>query len=302
MSVLNIASLFHDEAKLLHAAREKCLQIHKTDIRAAGNEVEEPARDFFKRMLPKRFSVTHGHLIDCNGVVSPQLDIIISDNTSIPSLLTTRDGTHYVPADAAFAVGEIKSTYYSKGKYIEEFSDKLLFIREKMSRPSIPNSAYGGVGNESLMRDIFLGRPHKYLNPLFAFMLFVSSGTGDDEDVEKEISDREDADLPGVSVMLDGASFIFGRLEERNLIVEKYPALNDNPANGWLLAPMQGAGSSEESSIEGNHLATLYFHILNHLNETYLEPPDLHPYLTKFLRGRASTLRKLQKGPIQPTP
>lgn len=112
MKSLNIPALFKREAKDFQIERENAIIIHGTsDIKAAGNQIEAHIREFFKRMLPKTLYVTHGHLIDCNGVVSPQLDIIIADTSNLPSLMTTKDGTEYIPIESAYAFGEIKSTY-----------------------------------------------------------------------------------------------------------------------------------------------------------------------------------------------
>jgi len=90
---LDIPAIFKSDADDIIKARETALQIHGTDIRAAGNEIEVSIREYFKRMLPPRYYVTHGHLIDINGETSSQLDIIIADNFNIPSLMTTKDGT-----------------------------------------------------------------------------------------------------------------------------------------------------------------------------------------------------------------
>lgn len=119
---LDISEIFKTDAEDIAKAREKAIQIHGTDIRAAGNEVELSVREYFKRMLPSRYYVTHGHLIDANGEVSPQLDIIIADNFNIPSLMTTKDGTEYIPIDSVYAIGEIKSTYYKSQDYIQGFN------------------------------------------------------------------------------------------------------------------------------------------------------------------------------------
>ncbi len=47
---LNLAKIFKSDADDLKQAREKAIQIHATDIRAAGNEVEQAVRDYLKRM------------------------------------------------------------------------------------------------------------------------------------------------------------------------------------------------------------------------------------------------------------
>jgi len=41
MANLNISEFFSNEASLLRKARETCIDLHGSDIRAAGNEVEK---------------------------------------------------------------------------------------------------------------------------------------------------------------------------------------------------------------------------------------------------------------------
>ena len=96
-NTLNLAAIFKSDAEDLRRSREKAIRIHGTNIRAAGNEVEQAVRKYLKRMLPPRYYVTSGHLIDQEERVSPQLDVIVADNFNMPSLLTTKDGTEYVP-------------------------------------------------------------------------------------------------------------------------------------------------------------------------------------------------------------
>ncbi len=223
MASLDIAKLFRDDAGELIKARDRCIQIHGTDIRAAGNEVEIAIRRFFQRMLPTRFHVTQGHLIDSNGLVSPQLDLIISDNTSIPSLLTTADGTSYIPVDCVYAVAEIKSTFYRSESYIDRFAKTLHFIRQEMSRPLVENTMYDGLNDSTLMRDLFLGKPNKYLNPLFSFMVFVNSGDADDDALEKAFTSTPHEDLPGITVLLNKAVVWYGKKASNNFSFEKYP-------------------------------------------------------------------------------
>ena len=80
---LDILGIFMADADDIMKARQDAIRVHRSDIRAAGNEVEITVRDYFKRMLPQKYYVTNGHLIDVNGEVSPQLDLIISDNSNI---------------------------------------------------------------------------------------------------------------------------------------------------------------------------------------------------------------------------
>ena len=144
-NTLNIAAIFKSDAEELLRSREEAIRIHGTNIRAAGNEVEQAVRNYFKRMLPPRYYVTSGHLIDQEGRVSPQLDVIVADNFNMPSLLTTKDGTEYVPITSVFAIGEVKSTYHHSKSYYDSFHNVLSLINSDLTRPLVENTAQEGV-------------------------------------------------------------------------------------------------------------------------------------------------------------
>lgn len=286
--LLDVLKLFHDEAEQLKRARENCLKVHSSDMRAAGDEVEIAVRHFLARMLPKRFCVTHGHMIDRNGVVSPQLDVIISDNTGIPSLLTTSDGTEYIPIDSVYAIGEVKSTFYKSKKYISGFSEVLKTVRQVMRRPLIENTVYEGLTDSSYVRDIFLDRHYKYLNPLFAFMIFVGKGDVSESVVEKEYNAIPKKFLPGMTVILDEAIVIYGKCENDDLFYEKYPDLVRDGNCDWFMSRL-----NEHGSLQGNHLGALYYALVDHLNQSYLEPIDIGLYLSKLFSVKAAEARKI---------
>ena len=184
-SHLNMSEIFASDAKELVRARESSQIVHRTsDIRAAGNEVEQALRDYLKRMLPPRYYVTHGHLIDSEHRVSPQLDVIIADNFSLPSLLKTRDGTEYVPATSVLAIGEVKSTFYHGKNYYNYFHNALVTI-SRMNRPLVENTIHDGLADSSIIRDVVLGSPYKYLNNLYSFLLCIDGGDFDFGKIKK---------------------------------------------------------------------------------------------------------------------
>lgn len=298
---LGINKIFRDEAQRIVEAREMCKQIHGTDIHAAGNEVEVTVREFFKRMLPNRFHVTHGHLIDQNKVVSPQIDIIISDNTFMPSLMTLSYGTAFIPIDSVYAIAEIKSTYYKSKNPIIKFSDTLKYIREKMTRPLIENTAFEmltkgkGPNDNTLIRDMIISKPHKYLNPLFSFILFVNSGKAKIEDIESVFSKTADENLPCMTVMLNSALVAYGKEveEKKGTGFTKYPFLHQSMGYTWRIFTLTGKSDSE--STEGNHLCAIYYFLLNHLNESFLEAPNLKPYIADMMMGSKSKMIEIRK-------
>jgi hypothetical protein len=183
MGTLSIPKFFSDEAEILLKARENCIAIHGSDIRAAGNEVEIAVGKWLERVLPDIVSVGHGHIIDQESNISLQLDCILRDKRHLPTLFTTADGTEYTPFDSVYAIGEIKSTYYKSFKYIQAFSEKLKAIDSDLKRNMVENTAYGGIKDDSLLHHILLGSSEPYLNQLFTFMLFVDSGDATTDEI-----------------------------------------------------------------------------------------------------------------------
>lgn len=287
---LDIPALFKSEAEEIKKAREDAIRIHGTsDIRAAGNEVEICVRNYFRRMHPPKYYVTHGHLIDINGNVSSQLDLIIADNFNLPSLMTTKDGTEYIPIDSVYAFGEIKSTYDKSAKPIDHFSSVLEDIRQRLYHEDIPNTAYGGIQANTLIRDSFLEKGNRILNRLFAFMLFVNGDDFEFDDIRGFYNDRDKRYMPSVVTVLNKGMIIRASLEENRFTHNRYPEDQDNDREDWFFAPLPPEGSA---SLEGNHLGFLYYSLLEHLSNSYLEPPSLKGYLHSIMAIRKSLLRK----------
>ena len=284
---LNLAEIFTSDAGGLRRAREEALRIHSTDIRAAGNQVEQAVRDYFRRMLPARYYVTHGHLIDTEHCVSPQLDIIIADNMSLPSLLTTKDGTEYVPATSALAIGEVKSTYYSSQNYYEKVHRVLVDISE-MNRPLVENTFHDGLKPSTTISDSVLGSRNKFMNNLYAFFMCVDGGDFDFGQVKSFLSSVDPSLLPNMSMLLNKGVVLYGKSDEVGGIdFHKYPIEVERSEYDWCFA--EGT-DTQGGSAEGAHLATLYGALISHLSNSHLDPPSAYRYTSKISGFRRSSL------------
>ena len=288
MKELSIEKIFSDYARDILLAREKAITLHHTsDIKAAGNEVEQSIRDFFTRVLPQKYYVTHGHLIDVKGVVSPQIDLIISDNTTLPSFIKTKDGTEYIPIDSVYAIAEIKSSYNKYDKQIEEFSKKLRFIRTQMNHPLVLNTAFDGVIHDDLdFGQLDLCNYNKFLNRIFSFMFFVNRGDFKFKDVKNIFSSSPKEELPDMSVILDTGFISYTYLDSTHLEFHRYPEQHTENTNKWRFAPFNK--SSDEDSIEGNVLGFIYSTLLSHLSQSKLEPPTLSGYTQRMFKVKKS--------------
>lgn len=259
------------------------MTVHPSDIRAAGNEVEDAVRDYFRRVLPQPFYVTSGHLIDSNHQVSSQIDVIIADASNLPSLYTTSDGTEYIPITSVYAIGEVKSTYYKSKRHFEQMRKALATILA-MNRPLVKNTAFGGgVRSDTTFRDIVLGSGNTFLNHLFSFLLCVDAGDFAFEDITAHVETADPSLVPNVTVLLDKGIMMRSKLNaDGSCQFHRYPSEAPSPEYDWVFA---------ENLKEGSSLAALYAMLIAHLTNSHLEPANAYSYTDKLLTFRRSTLR-----------
>ena len=287
---LDLARVIQQDAASLKAAREKAMTVHPSDIRAAGNEVEDAVRDYFRRVLPQPFYVTSGHLIDSNHQVSSQIDLIIADASNLPSLYTTSDGTEYIPITSVYAIGEVKSTYYKSKRHFEQMKKALATILA-MDRPLVKNTAFEGVRGDTTIRDIVLGSSNRFLNHLFSFLLCVDAGDFAFEDVTPHLKSADPSLVPNVTVLLDKGIMMRSKLNaDGSSAFHRYPSEAPSPEYDWVFA---------ENLKEGSSLAALYAMLIAHLTNSHLEPANAYSYTDNLLTFRRSTLRWAKDTPTE---
>ena len=98
-----------------------------------GDSLENTWIEWLKKYLPNRYCVDKAIIIDCNGNLSDQIDLVIYDQHYTPFVFT-QNGIHYIPAEGVYAVFEVKPEL-NKG-YIEYAGDKIESVR-KLHRTSI---------------------------------------------------------------------------------------------------------------------------------------------------------------------
>lgn len=274
---LDLNAVFAADAESLIVARRQALIAHRSDIRACGNQVEEAVRAYLRRRIPLNFLVTHGHLIDRRRNVSPQLDVIITDRLRISSVFELEDGTHYVPAESAYAVGELKTTFSRRENHLLHFCEKLRAIRQNMDRPEVANTAYEGIKGDTLLVDMVRGSRARVHNRLFAFMLCLDAGDYEYAAARAELDSIEPRDRPGLVGLLSRGVLVAGAWNERGAVSTcRYPGINE--AADWphvLIAPAY----PETGTLNGEVLGMVIGDLVDHLNGTILEPVPLTPYL-----------------------
>jgi hypothetical protein len=202
-----------------------------------------------------------------------------------------KDGTEYVPADATFAVGEIKSTFSRYEKPIQEFSRKLAVVATELVRPEIPNTAYGGLTDETLLLHLAEESIGAIRNPLLSFMICVDRGDFSFEDARSVLSSIGDKDAPGLVAVLNAGVLVRGRMTTDSFDYSAYPSVVGISDTKWLLAKPT---STDTGSLEGSVLGFLYATLLGHLRRSRLEPIDAAPYLAPLLQLRRGLIEGLE--------
>jgi hypothetical protein len=101
----------------LHTLYEKMQERIAVDLKAARDANEDPNakgeasegtwHQLFNAYLPRRYCVTKGIVIDCNGAESDAIDVVIHDRHFTPAIYQ-QFGLPYVPAESVYAVFEAK--------------------------------------------------------------------------------------------------------------------------------------------------------------------------------------------------
>jgi hypothetical protein len=280
---LELEKVFQSDASEISLARSNAILLHHTnDIDAAGDEVEQSVRTFFQKKLPKSYYVGQGHIVDANLKTSPQIDIILADNSGAPILFKSNNGTEYFPYESVYAIGEIKSSYYNGKKYVREFTETLDKIRGNLERKQTPTNYINdriSLGEGLTINDD--GRPFR--NPLFTFMLFVSSNDFKIDQIRDLYSTRPASDLPNILCFLDkgvvvNAKIIANEFSSSLGSINMFPEFDKNAqkfSSHWVFIPF---GNDENRM--GINLCFLYFIIASHLKSCILMSPDLLTYFS----------------------
>lgn len=106
MNKINIADLFaglqNQMVAQLNTNREFILHSG-----SKGDSLENVWIEWLRKYLPNRYCVDKAIVIDCEGFLSHQLDLVIYDQHHTPFVFT-QNGINYIPAEGVYAVFEVK--------------------------------------------------------------------------------------------------------------------------------------------------------------------------------------------------
>jgi hypothetical protein len=99
-----------------------------------GDATEAQWLNLFKEYLPQRYCAEKAFVLDCDGSLSDQIDIVIFDRQYSP-LHLNQDGAVYVPAESVYAVFEVKPGL--DGATVKYAGEKAASVR-RLRRTSAP--------------------------------------------------------------------------------------------------------------------------------------------------------------------
>ncbi len=106
-----------------------------------GDVTENNWLDWMRKYLPKRYCVDKAFVIDSDGNISEQIDIVIYDKQYSP-IVFEQNGAVYVTAESVYAVFEVKQELNKQ--YIEYAGKKIASVRS-LRRTSVPITYSTGV-------------------------------------------------------------------------------------------------------------------------------------------------------------
>jgi hypothetical protein len=152
----------------LRVQLEKEMNMYNFD---SGPSVEEIIRDEFGRLLPNRYSVRAGTIVDQEGSTGGDCDLTIFNDFWFPVIKSgavTGSRKVFLPIDGVYAVGEIKQTL--DFNTLDDAMEKLVTLH-RLNRP--PTNGYRMTENQDGGACF-----HTLTNPLYSMIIATSLKPG----------------------------------------------------------------------------------------------------------------------------
>lgn len=132
------------------------LELGRTQIKHNGEKgeaTEESWRQWLRTYLPKRYKVDKAFVVDCEGNLSEQVDIVIYDS-QYSYFVFKHEQVTYVPAESVYAVIEVKQSLTKTN--IEYAGNKAESVR-KLKRTSVEIPFAAGKYRPKPLHNILAG-------------------------------------------------------------------------------------------------------------------------------------------------
>ena len=104
-------AIFEQAHRLLEVKKRQAELVRHNLEKGLGNE--EALRELLRSFLPRRFGVAKGKVVNPEGEMSCQLDVIVYDALNCPNLFIDENGNQILPIEGVYAVIEVKTTLTS---------------------------------------------------------------------------------------------------------------------------------------------------------------------------------------------
>lgn len=139
----------NDRLRSAFLAKQKCL-LAALEIAPSltghgptiGDDSEANWVRVLREFLPARYGITKGQVMDSQGGISDQIDLLIYDAQYTPLLAKTAKEDLFVPAEAVYAVFEVKQEM--NRKFLEYAGKKIASVRG-LNRTSVSIPHAGGT-------------------------------------------------------------------------------------------------------------------------------------------------------------
>ena len=214
-----------------------------------GSAREDLLKDYLRDLLPNKYSISSGIIIDFNQNQSKQQDFIIHDAFNCPSFFKT-DSNTILPIESVYATIEIKSTLnYDTLKQSVENIESVRKLHKLPNRNIISNDY-----NEQYPLGFVFAYSSDYSLEQIQKKLF---------ELNKSVDGRHQISI--VCVL------------DKGLIFNVY---KDNLTNFTIIPTNDTVLARSDSDIE-NSLYSFYLLILQYLDNVYIQVPSLIEYAKK---------------------
>ena len=199
---------------------------------AKGTASELEWIEMLSTYLPKRYCADSAFVMDSQGNISEQIDIVIFDRQYSPFILH-QNGVTYIPAESVYAVIEVKQEL---NKTNIEYAQKKAASVRKLKRTSAPITHIGGVSDPRMPARILAG-------------IVAVDGTLSQDNQEKLANAKEEKVLNFGCSLVGKTYFSFPKLhpwDQNNTPYEIVSRTDDNSLVNFfmnLVAELQKVGT-----------------------------------------------------------
>ena len=246
MTTYDTDALYEEIAQDLFSARRKSAVTGGTNnIVEKGQGPEKKIREWISRQIGNQYRVTHGHVVNAEGMKSKQIDVIVvKDSPSATMYRPEFEGTELVRAEWVAAVGEVKATWGKQKETIRSYAEMAKDVWKLQERTRQRNKArYGRLNSNCSIGDlVHVISGSEWTNLCYRFLITLGKG--------KCITENVLGELRGANIAASNSAVIWVDEEHGGELYVPGREANEDEGDG-IKAGVEGehnARNEEESS------------------------------------------------------